>query len=134
MIDKTRRDSKSVAANRFDASFFKNSTSSLESKEDPLVLELSAFERFVDSNNRKKSDPNGPMKVIKSRLEHKKSLHKLNASLASQYKGKSIVEWNKYVINEDKSGTTEDFSQFHFHDRNMYKIYLQLCDKRDSMK
>lgn len=97
-------------------------------------MELSAFERFVDSNNRKKSDPNGPMKVIKSRLDAKKTnIHKINKTLESQYKGKSIVEWNKYVTNEDKSGTMEDFSHFHFHDRNMYKIYLQLCDKRDSI-
>jgi len=134
LIDKTRRDSKSVAANRFDTSFF--STSSIESKEDPLNLELSAFNRFIDSSNKKRSDPMGPMKVIKSRLEAKKiNLHKFtNSSLAAQFKGKSIVEWNKYVSNEDKSGTAEDFSHFYFHDRNLYKMYLQLADKRGNLK
>ena len=43
------------------------------------------------------------MKVIKSRLDiNKTEVHKINQSLATQYKYKSIVEWNKFKPNEGK--------------------------------
>ena len=101
---------------------------------DLLASELSNFKRFVDSKNKKYTNPNGAMKVIKSRLESKYvNTSKINSSLSMKYKGKSIVEWNKYIKTEDRSGTKDNFSHFTFQDRPTYKIYLQLCDKRDSI-
>ena len=114
-----------MASNKFDISKLDTPRSN---KSDPLASELSNFKRFIDSTNIKYTDPHGSMKIIRSRLDSKQAnLSKINSSLSLKYKGKSIVEWNKYIKTEDKSGTLENYSQFTFQDRQMYKIYLQLC-------
>jgi hypothetical protein len=88
--------------------------------------ELNNFTRFIDfsTNNTKPPVITGKMTIIKSRLESNPTSRTTNVTPI------------KVKFNESKkknSNLAIDNSKFVFEDRSLYKIYLQLCQKRDAI-
>lgn len=89
------------------------------------------LEKYIDPNNRveyKAQSMGGSMKSIPGRCHTAGPTVKGNMSL----KQEDLVEWNKYLLkNRMHFGHHE--SDFVFHDKNIYKAYLELCETRDSI-
>ena len=87
--------------------------------------ELANFNRFIDYNIDKSKPHFGKMKIIKSRLE-------LNPSRTTNATPIKIKEPFQIKKNQLTNAGIDD-SKFVFEDRSLYKIYLQLCQKRDAI-
>jgi len=88
--------------------------------------ELTNFTRFIDfdTNNLKPPVITGKMTVIKSRLDKSTTITPIK------------IKFKESINNSKKKKSNLDMidnSKFVFEDRSLYKIYLQLCQKRDAI-
>lgn len=93
-------------------------------------------ERFMidkNQNMNKNKSTNGAMRTILPRNQTyiNPNTNKITSSYVS-FKQKDLVEWNKYLTHKNIYGEM-DFSDFVFEDKELYKTYVDLCTKRDSI-
>ena len=100
--------------------------------DDSLASELSSFTRFVDFGGKKLPTTNGAMKIIKSRLDQTAS-SKLKVPITIRVKENNVNDFNSSKYSSINNTHINNYSKFVFEDRNLYKIYMQLCNKRDSI-
>ena len=75
------------------------------------------------------------MKTILGRNDlNVKEVKKISSEYV-MFREKDVVEWNKYVSTKSKENSAYNPStrEFVFQDKEMYKIYKELCFKRDSI-
>ena len=106
---------------------------------DESLLTLKLIEKYVDydsnPNKRLFLNNNGAMKTILSRNDlNVKQVSKISSDYVA-FREKDVVEWNKYIVNKAKGKSEYNPStrEFVFHDKEMYKLYKELCFKRDSI-
>ena len=109
--------------------------------------DLPCIHKFIDTSKKERiaramssNLSKGLMKTVKPRhkvfLETEKA-KKINTSMLN-FKEKDMVEWNKYKAQDSKQ--TKDYdpitsssSSFTFQDKELYKIYVDLCSNRDAI-
>ncbi len=109
--------------------------------------DLPCIQKYVDTSKKARIShsmssnlSNGIMKTVKPK--HKvfvetEKIKKMKTSLLL-IKDKDLVEWNKYTVQNSKQTKDNDpitslSNDFTFQDKELYKIYVDLCSNRDAI-